>query len=182
MTEYDEDSRRLLDERTALRARVIDFINEEARLLDNRRFDEWLGLVTHDFTYAIPVTMTLDDPNASPWIDGSFVLNETRDSIANLWIKRYMTTTYDVAWGENPPQRVRRFISNTIVETSGTPGEHSVTSNVLLSFVRQSDPVTLVPAARLDRLREVDGMLRLARRVVHLDQSMLTTTHMRLIF
>src|SRR4249919_1058691 len=37
---------------------VLHFLNVEAELLDDNRFDEWLELLTEDVTYRMPVTVT----------------------------------------------------------------------------------------------------------------------------
>jgi hypothetical protein len=57
-----------------------------------------------------------------------------------------------------------------------------VRSNLLFSFARQSDPLILVSGERADTIRENGDGLLLARRVVYLDQSVQTLTHLRQIF
>jgi 3-phenylpropionate/cinnamic acid dioxygenase small subunit len=126
--------------------------------------------------------VTPDNPTADPWSTASPVLDETKDSLERLWAVRYMPEHVEYAWGENPPQRVRRFVTGLRVSVGESPGEYLTESNLLLSFVRQSDPVTLVPAGRVDVVREEDGVMKLASRIVHLDQTRMTITHMRLVF
>jgi 3-phenylpropionate/cinnamic acid dioxygenase small subunit len=165
-----------------LRARIEDFCAYETELLDDRRFNEWIALLTDDFVYQVPTTYTPDNPARSPWSDTAFVLDETRESLAKLWAVRYTPELVEFAWGENPAQRVRRFVTGIRAIHGEELGTYAVRSNVLLSFVRQSDPAALVPAGRRDILREVDGELRLAKRVVQMDATVIRATHLRVVF
>jgi 3-phenylpropionate/cinnamic acid dioxygenase small subunit len=167
---------------TELQLRIADFYSYETELLDDRRFTEWMALLTDDFVYQVPTTYTPDNPARSAWSGRSLVLDENKESLANLWAVRYTPDLIEFAWGENPPQRVRRFVTGIRAVPGETPDTYAVRSNVLLSFVRQSDPPVLVPAGRRDVLREVDGELRLAKRVVQMDATVIAATHLRLIF
>ena len=165
-----------------LRADILQFLILETSLLDSRNFQQWLNLVAEDFVYQMPNPVTLDDPTRSPWAEGSYILNETRQSLIDLWFSRYEPESFEFAWGERPLQRVRRFISNTQIVADEESDAFVATSNVLLSFARQSDPVMLVPAGRVDTIRRTGDSFKLAKRVVQLDQTVLTTSHIRLIF
>ena len=52
---------------------------------------------------------------------------------------------------------------------------------MLLSAVRQADPVTYAPAERTDVLRRRGGGWGLARRTVHMDESVVTLPHLRIV-
>lgn len=162
--------------------RLSQWAVAETALLDQRRFTDWLGLLDADFMYRIPVPVTRDNPELNSWADGAYLVEESRESLETLWAKRYEAEFFEYAWGENPPQRIRRFVTNTQITPGAQPDEYLVGANVMLSFARQSDPVILVPAARLDVVRAVDGEFRLAGRTVHLDQTVVTLTHMRIMF
>ena len=161
--------------------RVQRFLAHETTLLNARQFHEWLDLLTDDFVYRVLVPYTPENLLRDPWIDDAFLLDENRDSLRNLWGVRYSPEVIGYAWGENG-QRVRRFVTGSYVTTGEGPGLYAVQSNVLLSFARQSDPVVFVPACRLDVVREENGELRLSRRLVHIDQTIVTTTHLRMVF
>ncbi|MFC9835548.1 aromatic-ring-hydroxylating dioxygenase subunit beta [Rhodococcus sp. NPDC127530] len=166
----------------ATRQRIADFHLFETALLDDRRLNDWIELLTEDFSYEIPTPYTPDNPNLPPWSDGTYIIHENKPSLKVLWADRFSPHNFEFAWGENPVQRVRRFVTNIQVHAGEKSGEYVVRSNIMLSFARQSDPVALVPAGRVDLVREVDGELKLAQRIVHLDQTLMTITHMRLIF
>lgn len=42
---------------------LIDFVYEEARMLDDARFDEWLDLWTHEGIYWMPLDYNQQDPD-----------------------------------------------------------------------------------------------------------------------
>jgi 3-phenylpropionate/cinnamic acid dioxygenase small subunit len=162
--------------------RISEFVLLETSLLDAHRINDWIELLTEDFRYEVPVPVTPDNPARTTWADGAYLIDETRDSLANLWAKRHEDRFVEYAWGEYPRQRVRRFVSNVRISHGDEPDSYLVEANVLLTFARQSDPVSFIPGGRVDLIREEDGALRLARRVFHVDQTVITTTHMRLIF
>jgi 3-phenylpropionate/cinnamic acid dioxygenase small subunit len=161
---------------------IADFHALETDLLNNRQLAEWLDLVTDDFTYIVPTPETPDTPAKKPWSERARIVDEDKWSLEHLWALRWRSEVFEFAWGENPPQRTRRFVTGLRVLPTSTPGEYETTSNVLLSFVRQADPAVLAPARRVDLVREVDGAFKLARRVVLLDQTIIGHTHMRLVF
>jgi 3-phenylpropionate/cinnamic acid dioxygenase small subunit len=167
---------------SAAKERISEFCVYESRLLDQRRFNQWLDLLTEDFTYVVPAPLTPDSPLGQPWSEASSVLDETKHSLQSLWATRFLPENIDYAWGENPPQRTRRFVTNLAISSAERDNEYAVESNLLLSFVRRSDPASLIPAGRHDTIRDEGGVLKLARRVVYLDQTLMTVTHMRLIF
>jgi 3-phenylpropionate/cinnamic acid dioxygenase small subunit len=161
---------------------VERFLHHEAHLLDSRQYHDWLALLSDDFLYRVPVPVTRDNPALPPWDDGAYIVDETRASLASLWVKRHEPQFIDYAWGENPPHRTRHFVTN--VRVARIDGERlAVDANVLLTVARLSDPPTITPAGREDVLgRDQQGALKLVRRIVRLDQTLIGTTHMRLVF
>jgi len=160
---------------------VTQFLYEEAELLDGWRYREWVDLLTDDFQYVVPVPVTRDDPTRPMYDERAFLVEETKPSL-DLWVRRADPEVFEWAWGENPRQRVRHFLSNIRVTSQGENDEVTVRANLLLSFGRQSDPAVFASAERLDRLRRVDGRWMLAGRTVYLDQNVHVLTHLRLIF
>jgi 3-phenylpropionate/cinnamic acid dioxygenase small subunit len=100
--------------------------------------------------------------------------------IAKLWTMRYPTDLVQFAWGGNPLQRTRRFMSAIRIRPLESQS-YGVQANVLLSFAREAEPIILMPAGRRDVLRRVGDTMKLASRVVFIDQRILTTGHLRII-
>jgi 3-phenylpropionate/cinnamic acid dioxygenase small subunit len=91
-------------ERLARRMAVQDLLHREARLLDERRLEEWLELFTDDATYWLPISGT-DDPREPSLI---------RDSRAGME-ERVFRVTRTLAHAQNPPSRTQHHVSNVEV-------------------------------------------------------------------
>lgn len=149
-------------------ARVVQFLYEEAALLDGRRFNEWLELMTPDVVYRAPVPLAGESSGADYATDGHFFY-ENLESLTHR-VKRLGT---GLAWAEDPASRTCRLISNVRVETEGA-NQLVVKSNFLLYRSRGDEPrPDLLAGERHDTLREISGQLKLARREVLLAQRVL---------
>lgn len=161
---------------------VERFLVLEAELLDNLRMREWAELLTDDFVYEVPVNVTWDNPDRVPYSSDFFFIEEDKFSL-ELWFERMTPENREFAWGENPSQRLRHFVTNVRARWQEDSGELEVRSNLLYSFTRLTNPTVLVSGERKDTLRrDEDGEWRLARRVVYLDQTVQDLQHMHLIF
>ena len=144
------------------------FLALEAELLDEDRPAEWLELLTADINYEMPIRMTRrrgEDPIAQV----GWHMKEDFGSLKTR-IARLQTSS---AWGEDPPTRTRRLISNlrcTRVDADAL----DVKSNLLLYLGRGDAPEhTVLAAERRDRLRRTENGLRLAQRIVLLSHATL---------
>lgn len=87
----------------AVSAEVASLLHCEARLLDEKRYREWLDLLTESCTYWIPINPDGGDPRAE-W---SFTLDDRRRIEDRVrWLG-----TGDVH-GQRPPSRTRRLLTN----------------------------------------------------------------------
>lgn len=159
---------------------VEGFLYREAELLDGWRLREWLGLLTDDVRYRVPIRIAKersDDPRAGVSTE-MFHLDEDIHSL-ELRVDR-LETGY--AWAEDPPSRLRHFITNVRVAGSADK-ELVVRSNVLVYRSRWDRPEhDLLSGERHDLLRRVDGDLRLAERTVVLDSTTLPTLNLTFFF
>ena len=157
------------------------FLDREAELADARRFAEWLGLVHDDFVYQMPVTVTPDNPEAPTWDPESFVIDESRDTLAEHWFRRFEPDMWEIAWAENPPVRYRHLTTNVrarIIDES----TYDVRSNTLVTATRQSSQPDMIVAERFDIVtREADGRLLLKRRFVVPESTVLSFIQLRVV-
>ena len=158
---------------------ITRFLYDEAELLDEWRYAEWSQLISDNFWYRIPVPVTRDDPERGGYAEESFLVDESRISL-EYWFRRHEHDQFRYAWGENPLQRLKRFVTN--IRARESADGVTVKANVLLSFARQSDPAVLVAAEREDLLQQHGCSWLLANRTVLLQQNILETTHARIIF
>lgn len=170
----------LADDRT--HREVERFLVLEAELLDNLRLQEWAELLTDDFVYEVPVGVTWDNPDRIPYSSDFFFVEEDKFSL-DLWLERMSPENREYAWGENPSQRLRHFVSNVRARWTEGGVDLEVRSNLLFSFTHTTNPTVLVTGERADVLRRVDPETwRLAKRVVYLDQTVQDLQHMHLVF
>ena len=77
------------------------------------------------------------------------------------------------AWAETPPSRTRHLISNIRVKGANGHSEFHVHSNFLVYRTRLDTDQDIYVGTRQDTLRRVDGQLKIARRTIILDQTIL---------
>ncbi len=159
---------------------VEQFLYREARMLDDRLYTEWLGLLADDCTYIVPTRDNVQAVRGKPPVtidDELAAVCYFEDDKLTLMAKALRLGT-GTSWGENPPSRTRRLVSNVEVERGDAPGELRVYSNVLLHRSRRTDEVSQFVGQRRDVLRQTDKGLLLAKRVVVLDMNICDSSHM----
>jgi len=153
-----------------LQYEITNFLNHEAHLLDSRRFQEWLDLLTEDITYRMPLRVTREAKDGSNIVNNMTFFEESKTSLTTR-VKRLSTTS---AWAEDPAARTRHFVSNIIIESGSKPDEVHVRSHFLCMRSRGSDiSVEQIFGERLDVLRKVNGQWKIASRTIHPDQVVL---------
>ncbi|AEV16358.1 Naphthalene dioxygenase small subunit [Thermus sp. CCB_US3_UF1] len=157
---------------------ILEVLYREAELLDEGRYREWLALTTEDVVYQVPVRLTRERPPEGGYGGVSpsmYHLDEDRTSL-EMRVARLET---GFAWAEDPPSRLRHFVSNVRVglpQETARGTEVEVRSNLLLFRSRWDRPeFTLLSAERRDLWRRQEDGWRLARRLVILDHSTLPT-------
>jgi 3-phenylpropionate/cinnamic acid dioxygenase small subunit len=155
--------------------RCVDFLIDEAAALDDNRLDDWLAMLHPEIDYRVPIRVTRERA-AGPGFSGEgYHLFENHDSLTTR-VDRLAT---DYAWAEDPPSRTRRLVTNFRVYEVGGSEDLRVRGNLLLYRERLDEPKPqLLSAKREDDLRELDGELRLVRRLVLLDHGLLPTPNL----
>lgn len=168
---------------------VEQFYYEEAALLDDGRYADWLDLLADDLDYWMPTrTNRLRRQQAlSVAARGEAAFyDETKDSLA--WrIRRFDS---GMAWAEDPPSRTRHLITNVMVrhadpaEHDGfTPHDLCVSSAFLVYRNRLQREENVFAGRRTDILRRAgDGRLQVARRTILLDQNVLQAKNISTFF
>lgn len=163
---------------------VEQFLYREARLLDNRQLHQWLGLLTDDIKYWMPIRSNRYPVNskAISIMDGSryeeddlskedelALMDENKDSLQ----RRVDRLDTGMAWAEDPPSRTRHFVSNVEVQPGDRDGELKVYSNFIMYRTRAETEQDFYVGSREDVLRRVGDDFRIAYRKVTLDQNVL---------
>jgi 3-phenylpropionate/cinnamic acid dioxygenase small subunit len=160
-----------------LKEEVEAFLYQEAELLDERRYEEWLDLFTDDARYWMPIRRNVppDAPERAFTREGADVnwFDEGKDTLA----RRVAQIRTGVHWAEEPPSRMCHMVSNVQIlraePPEGRPAEVTVKSRFLAYRNRVETETDLLVGKREDLLRRVNGGWRIARRMIVLDQSVL---------
>ena len=162
---------------------IEQFLYHEARVLDDRRFEEWYQLLADDIRYVMPTRYNRlrregDREFAAP--NEAQLFDEDKQSIAQR-IKRLRT---GMAWAEDPPSRTRHFVSNVVVRRTTNPDEFEVDCYYLLYRSRLEREVEIFAGMRQDLVRRVDAPSRwqIARRRINLDQATLLARNLSFFF
>ena len=172
---------------------VEQFLYREARLLDERRFHEWLELFTADVRYWMPVRSNRY-PKSSKAIailnpdryeeeelakeDELAILDETKETLD----RRIARLDTGMAWAEDPPSRTRHIIANIEVQPGDVESELRVYSNFIVYRNRGETEQDFYVGGRRDILRQVNGTWKIARRTIVLDQNVLLAKNVSIFF
>lgn len=159
---------------SALYNRIVEFLYEEAALLDQIRLQEWGARLAPDLIYTAPLreTRPMDQLNSS------FVrtVQHFHDDWRSVMGRIMRLTGTKSAWAEDPPSRTRRLITNVMVAKTAKRDEFSVTSYLLITRSRFNSPeYDLISAERRDVLRQDGESFKLARREIIVDQAVIGT-------
>jgi 3-phenylpropionate/cinnamic acid dioxygenase small subunit len=163
-----------------LQYEVEQFYYREAALLDERRFEEWLDLLTPDVHYWMPIrrTVTLANVDREFTKPGDMAFFDDDKTLLAARVRK-LGTGY--SWSEDPPSRTRHLISN--VRVLAEAGEELVVeSNFHLYRTRLDSEEDSWIGRRRDRLRRVDGELRIAERHVFLEQTVILSRNLSNFF
>jgi ethylbenzene dioxygenase beta subunit len=162
-----------------LRDEVEQWLYREAELLDDGLERTWLEeMVSADVAYQVPLRQTVERARGAGWVDGTFHLNERYGSLST----RVARNEGAYAWAEDPPSRIRHFVTN-VRSTVTADDTIAVRSNLLIYRTRQDNVVPqLLAGERHDILRREETSLKLLRRSVLLDMTVIGTHNLSIFF
>jgi benzoate/toluate 1,2-dioxygenase beta subunit len=141
------------------RAQLADFLAHEARLLDERRFREWMQLFSDDGTYWVPSVPDQQSPfdQASLFYDDRALM---RTRVERLEHPRIHVQT--------PPSRTVHLIGNVYLDKDDADtGEYAVSSSVIMVEYRD-DQQRIFAGRQHHRLRREGENLRIVQKRVDL--------------
>ncbi len=151
---------------------VTQFLYREARILDEERYEEWLGMMTDDIHYWMPGIQARHRKDKAPVLDPKRMAFFDDDM---LNMRRRVTRFKDpTAWAEDPPTRSCHVISNIEVELTDKANEFKAYSTFINCRGRSETEEFWLAGRRTDVLRRGDdGLLRLAAREIVTTQTVL---------
>lgn len=144
---------------TVTRDDLIDFVHDEARMLDEGRYDEWLALWLPDGHYWMPLDYKQTDP-----------IHVTSLLYEDLFMLKLRVERLNGArtFSQKPKSRCHHVLSRPFVdEMDQGAGRYVTTTNMHYVETRLDEQQLLALTARHE-LALVDGRLRIANKRVDL--------------
>ncbi len=172
--------------RLLLTQEVAEFLYREAELLDERRYDDWLGLLADDIRYWMPMRRNVKFGEEEreftrvgqdiAWFD------EGKDTL----VRRVRQIQTGIHWAEEPVSRISHLVTNVqLVEatpSAAEPREVTTRCRFLVYRNRVETETDILVGKREDVLRREGEEWRIARRTILLDQNVLLSKNLTFFF
>jgi 3-phenylpropionate/cinnamic acid dioxygenase small subunit len=169
-----------------LKQEMEEFLYNEAELLDERRYEEWLELLADDVRYWMPMRRNVKfgelereftrEGQDINWFD------EGKDTLT----RRVQQILTGVHWAEEPLSRLCHMVSNIqllhVRPSVSDPAEVMVKCRFLIYRNRVATETDILVGKREDVLRRVNGQWKIAQRKVILDQNVLLAKNLTFFF
>lgn len=169
---------------------VQQFYYQEARLLDERQYQQWLSLLSPKIEYTVPARhvpqLDSDKRETEAFLNRAQEFSAgaeapIRDENHLHLMIRVMRALKMVAWSENPPARTRRHVSNVEL-VSAEDSTVTACSNTLLYYSRHEHTQHLYSYQRRDVLERSGESFKILRREVLLDDVVIPSPGAGLFF
>lgn len=153
---------------------VSQFLAREAKLLDERRFEEWIAMVDDQIVYEVSHRQAMMEYQ-DEFTAGAFRL---RDDMPNLRA-RVDRLSSGYAWAETPPSRTLRVVGSILVTATDEPDIVESDSALLIYRQRGSvEPGHIIPVRRSDQIRITEDGGRLLSRRASIPDTVLQTPNL----
>lgn len=170
-----------------IKREIEEFLYDEANLLDERRFKEWLDTLAEDLRYFMPMEynvkagehatreLTKREEQMSWFNEGKWTLTKRAEQILT-----------GVHWAEEPLSRVCRMVSNvqlTAIDTNAQGEmEVSTSSRFLIYQNRCEYEQYFFVGDRMDVIRKTADGWKLANREIRIHQNVLLAKNLTVFF
>jgi len=144
---------------TPTRQDLIDFVINEAFLLDQHRYEEWNALFTDDAFYWVPLAQ--DQPDG---INQTSHMYEDK-LLRNIRIERLRSPR---AFSQQPPSRCHHLLQVPVVQTFEPAQNHYVVRTQFHYTELQMDDQNMFVGTAFHQLCTVDGAIRMKLKRVNL--------------
>ena len=161
---------------------VSQFLFREARLLDDRRFKEWVELFTDDARYVMPARWNRSKRESALELSGPDAVGHFDDDKDALRARVHRLES-GLGWADEPASRTRHLIGNVeVLREIASAGEIEIVSSFLLYRTRGEHDQNIFAGQRTDRLRQSSAGFRIAHRRVVIDQSVILSNALNALF
>lgn len=170
-----------------IKREIEEFLYDEANMLDERRFHEWLATLADDLQYFMPMEFnvkfgehakkefTTREKHMSWFNEGKWTLTKRAEQILT-----------GVHWAEEPLSRVCRLVTNvqlSAIETNAADEvEVDVSSRFLIYQNRCEYEQYFFVGDRVDRMRKTGDGWKLSKREIRLHQNVLLAKNLTVFF
>ena len=140
-------------------AALVDFVYHEARLLDEKRFDEWYELLTPDVRYWMPLTRGQPDGE-------TFTSLFYEDKL--LLQVRIERLRHPNAFSQQQPSFCQHVLQQPAVEIADPAANHYVTRTPFMYFESQGDNRLILAGVSYHHVMLIDGALRMRLKKIEL--------------
>ncbi len=178
-------------DRLLLVQEVAEFLYREAELLDERRYQEWLGLLADDIRYWMPMRRNIKYGEGAREFTRSVTDINWFDEGKETLARRVKQIETGIHWAEEPVSRISHLVSNVqLVEATPSVAEArevAVKCRFLIYRNRVETETDLLVGKREDLLRRPEGSKngdgwQIARRKIILDQNVLLSKNLTFFF
>ena len=164
----------------ALWHELQQFYFHEAWLLDQRKLNDWLDLLTEDVLYSMPRRKNVMRRDSEREFTGPGDMNFFEDD-KELMRVRVARLETDMAWAEDPPSRTTHLISNLIV-APGEGGEVNAKTAFIVYKSHLETDSSLYTGWRDDVLRREDEGWKIAKRTIYMNANVLLSKNISIFF
>lgn len=173
-------------QRMALTFEIEELLYREGKLLDDRRYAEWLDLLADDIRYWMPLRKDVprDEMERENTRRGRDIgwFDEGKDTLQRR-VNQILTGKH---WAEEPPSRLRHLVSNVhlleVLPSLAEPREVTVACCFVVYRNRLDDETDVFVGQRTDMLRRDGGSWKIASREIVLDQNVLLAKNLTFFF
>lgn len=157
---------------------VERFLYDEAAALDERRYHDWLGMLTEDIHYWAPLmrTVLLKDTEELEW--GRPGEQAYFDDDIEMLTQRVAKLDTGYSWSEDPPSRTRHMVNNVRIMAERQTDKGLEVDLSLIFFCYRSrldNDIDIWVGRREETLRRVEGVWKISKRHILLDQVVLNS-------
>jgi 3-phenylpropionate/cinnamic acid dioxygenase small subunit len=142
-----------------VRERLVEFVYDEARLIDDKRFDEWYELFTDDGIYWMPLTRNQPDG-----LNYTSLFHEDK-LLLKVRIERLKSPR---SFSQHRPSFCQHVLQQPALESTGADGRSWVMRTPFIYVESQADSQLLLAGVGRLHVIELDGRLRIRLKKVEL--------------
>ncbi|BDH45428.1 3-phenylpropionate/cinnamic acid dioxygenase subunit beta [Salmonella enterica subsp. enterica serovar Choleraesuis] len=161
---------------------ITQFLYQEAAMLDDWRFRDWLDMLHEEISYTMRTTVNAQtrDRRKGKQPPTTWIFNDNKDQLE----RRIARLETGMAWAEEPPSRTRHLITNCQVCETEHPDRFHVRVNYLLYRAqKERDEMTYIGVREdlVQRSPDNSGWRLIGRHIV-LDQAVITSHNLSVLF